>query len=426
MEKNIRNTFYQAHSEEIRMFLEKIRAELLEDVVPFWEKRIVDTENGGYFNGFDRQGNKTDRDKYGWFVGRDMYLFAALCNEIEWREPWFEIARHGRSYMDTVFCAKDGRFPHKLSEEGAVIEGETSVFTDHFAVKGLYEYICAMPESRKWQEYGDGQAGTRETEIRWVKELTEKLLVHVKDEAVLRQEGVRQGMKKHAVNFMTLIVLLEGRRLFGTAYDKEIEACVHSSLYEFADDERRATFENIGLDGRSVLKGEGCLMDPGHTLESLWFAMKAGREMNRPEYLTRAAQVMDWVIDRCYDEEYGGFFQYVDVFKQTPDDEFLFNDYCGTPVRWDDKIWWVQAEALYALAMSALLNENERHYEYFKKQFAYVEEHFRDKAYGEWYALLKRDGSMLLDAKGFALKGPYHVPRCLMNLTVLMEQYLKC
>ena len=54
----------------------------------------------------------------------------------------------------------------------------------------------------------------------------------------------------------------------------------------------------------------------------------------------------------------------------------------------------------------------------------YVEQAFHDHRYGEWYAILRRDGTVRADCKGFSLKGPYHVPRCLANLTVLLEEYL--
>ena len=131
--------------------------------------------------------------------------------------------------------------------------------------------------------------------------------------------------------------------------------------------------------------------------------------------------VLDWVIDSCYDREFGGFYQNVDALEHYPEKAFEENDYAGNPVRWDDKIWWVQAEGLYALAMSALYNENERHFQYFMKEFDYVEKYFRDRKYGEWYAVLQRDNSIYMDAKGFELKGPYHVPRCFMNLYTLLN-----
>ena len=74
--------------------------------------------------------------------------------------------------------------------------------------------------------------------------------------------------------------------------------------------------------------------------------------------------------------------------------------------------------------MSALYNENERHYAYFIKMYDYIQSYFRDKKYGEWYSILKRDGTIRVADKGFALKGPYHVPRCLLQSVKLLEIYL--
>ena len=38
----------------------------------------------------------------------------------------------------------------------------------------------------------------------------------------------------------------------------------------------------------------------------------------------------------------------------------------------------------------------------------------------------KPDGGVLCDWKGFELKGPYHITRCLMKINLLAEKYLKC
>ena len=58
--------------------------------------------------------------------------------------------------------------------------------------------------------------------------------------------------------------------------------------------------------------------------------------------------------------------------------------------------------------------------------YEYTELYFRDKKYGEWYSILNRDGGVLCDWKGFELKGPYHITRCLMKISLLAEKYLKC
>ena len=80
-----KSEFYIKHEKELRRILKKVREELLFEVVPFWEKRVVDREYPGYLNCFDRQGNLIDERKPGWFVGRTMYTFAALYNRMEKR-----------------------------------------------------------------------------------------------------------------------------------------------------------------------------------------------------------------------------------------------------------------------------------------------------------------------------------------------------
>lgn len=409
----MKSSFYEKHKEEIESIGERAKRQLLEDNVPFWETRVADTDCGGYFNCFNREGKLIKDVKSGWFVGRNMYTFSELYEKIQPKESWRKIAEQGYQYMKGGFYAGNGRFQKMLSRNGEVMEGTTSIFTDHFAVKGLYKYLKAANITEK-------------NEIENARILTDILFQNVKEGNILRQEGIRPGWKKHAVNFMTLLVALESRDLFGNRYEDVLIDCVKKSLYEFANDKLQAPFENIKEDGAPELTGEGRLIDAGHTMESLWFAMKAGELLEEPAWKRRAEEVLGWVIERCYDETYGGFIQHIDVDRKAPEKPFLVTDYEGIPAAWDSKIWWVQAEGLNALWISALLNENEKHFEYFKKLYEYTELYFRDKEYGEWYSILNRDGGVICDWKGFELKGPYHITRCLMEISLSAESYLNC
>lgn len=408
----IKTEFYRKHEQELRRIHSDIKSELLQETIPFWEERILDKEYPGYFTCFDRTGKLSDTQKPGWFVGRTMYTFAALYNQIEPRQEWKRIAKAGRDMLEGNFYLGDGRFAQMLNRDGTVKTGAVSIFTDHFAVKGLYEYIRTC-----------GKQG-QQKDKRLAEMLSEKLFANVKNPAILRMEGIPEGYQKHAVNFMTLLVALESRKLFGDKYEEILISCAEKSLYEFANDEYEVPLEYIGVDGKPKFEEEGRLVDPGHTMESLWFCMRAGKELGKDQYCKRAGKILDWVIDRCYDREYGGFYQHVDIDGGMKNPRFMVNDYAGIPAAWNDKIWWVQAEGLYALEMSALYNENEKHYEYFVKMYDYIQSYFRDRKYGEWYSILKRDGTIRSDNKGFALKGPYHVPRCLLQSVTLLESYL--
>ncbi|MCD7737178.1 MAG: AGE family epimerase/isomerase [Lachnospiraceae bacterium] len=408
-----KSMFYKTHRDELQRLEKGFERQLLEDVVPFWSERLEDQEYGGYLTCFDRQGRLSSDIKPGWFVGRSMYCFALLYNTIEKRPEWLHLAQVGRDYMDTAFARGDGRFNQMMSRDGRVINGFTSLFTDHFAVKGFYEYLTAsgLKDDIAQREYA--------------RALTEKLLRDVEDPTVLQLEGVPRGMKKHAINFMTLIVALESRQIFENDFKMVWEECTRQSLYVFANDEMQAPFEYVRIDGTPQMEGEGRLVDPGHTMESLWFSMHAGEASQKPEYILRASTILDWVLERTYDREFGGFYQHVDVDTTVPQKPWMETQYDCYTASWDDKIWWIQAEGLYALAASALYTENERHWRYFIQMVDYVENAMRDHVWGEWYAILNRDGSPKVDCKGFALKGPYHVPRALVNLCVLVRRYLE-
>lgn len=404
------STFREKHSQELKLVQKDIRNQLFSNIIPFWEERIIDPEYGGYFTCFDRKGNQTSDLKPGWFVGRTLNTFAGLIRNYGPNARWEEIAEHGVAFLKPPFYAGNGRFNYLLSREGKVLEGTSSVFTDHFVLGGLYEYIRATGKTEH---------------IDFAKALSDDLFKNVKDKNVLHNLGVREGFQKSAVNFITMHVAQESSYIFGEKYLPIAKEYAQNVLYTFPSDEYEAVFENVSITGQPVLEGDGRLIDPGHTFEALWFVMEQGEILQTKEYNQRAATLLDWTWERCYDREYGGFYQFVDVEHHVPEKEFLSNTYVDIPVAWDAKIWWVQAEALIAYAKSALVNENEAHYRHFLEMYQYIKDFFVDKDHPEWYTFLNRDGTVLSDEKGTQLKGPYHVPRALYKVDSMIKEYLQ-
>ncbi len=405
-------TFYRKHKKEIQNIKEDCQRHLLEDVIPFWEKSVPDQQYGGFFQYFDRKGRLYCTDKEGWFQGRDLYMFSALYQNIERKEEWLQAAEKGYSFLTKEVLQEDFRFLSRMRQDGTKIEGAVSIFTDFFAAEGISQFFRIQKNISK-----------EEKEL--LADIIKCIFIHIQEQSVLDMEEVPEGYEKHAINFMSILITLECRKILGTEYDDKLHECIKKSLYEFASDQYEAVFEFIAVNKEKEPEGYGRIMDPGHTMESLWFAMDAGRETNHPEYGKRAERILDWVLEKCWDKEYGGFFLKTDYTGMQPESPHDTETYGGCKVQWCDKVWWVQAEGLLALGMSALLNENEKHFQYFVKQYQYIEEHFMDKEFGEWFPLLKRNGEIILDQKGFKQKGPYHVPRCLMKLMVFMERWLK-
>ena len=75
---------------------------LLEDTLPFWIDRCVDREHGGFMMSLDRDGSIIDTDKGVWQQGRFTWLLGELYNEVEPREEWLQLARHGADFLTSI------------------------------------------------------------------------------------------------------------------------------------------------------------------------------------------------------------------------------------------------------------------------------------------------------------------------------------
>ena len=65
-----------------------------------------------------------------------------------------------------------------------------------------------------------------------------------------------------------------------------------------------------------------------------------------------------------------------------------------------------------------------------RADIAYCEKYFVDKKYGEWYGYLHYDNTVSTTLKGNIFKGPFHIPRLYMLMSVLgedgnIERYIK-
>ena len=81
------------------------RKELLEEVIPFWEKYSLDYASGGYFTCINPEGSVYDKDKFVWLQARQAWMFASLSKSgtapsKPIADRWQEIAKHGIDFLE--------------------------------------------------------------------------------------------------------------------------------------------------------------------------------------------------------------------------------------------------------------------------------------------------------------------------------------
>jgi len=395
--------------EAIDTYIADIKKHILEDIMPFWDTRCLDREAGGYITCFDRQGNITSTNKYIWFQGRQLYTYSLLYNRIEKRSAWLKLARAGYDFLIQHAYAGNGRWNFELTREGKVVTGTNSIYSDYHVTQGLAEYLlatdCADERGMRILEetFSSLEKNTMDPEFKDIFENTwsPTLIWH--------------DMHLTALNTASIAGQTLGRKRVKAFEDY----CLDRILNWFLRDKEQLIFEAVTRENQLDASPAGNFINPGHSLESMWFCMETGRIHEDPAVIKRALRGVDWTYRVGWDDVYGGIFAYLDASSQTPEP---FDWHKETNTAWDDKIWWVNCESLCCFAQSYAASLDTKYLVMFEKQYDFCMKHFYDPEFGEWYERLYRDGTVKVSDKGTPWKCAYHLGRSLVYTISALER----
>ncbi len=364
------------------------RETLLHNVIPFWEKHSLDTEYGGYFTCLDSLGQVYDTDKFVWLQNRQVWIFSQLYNQVEKRDRWLEMARHGANFLAQHGRDEQGNWYFSLTREGKPLIQPYNIFSDCFAAMAFSKYALAS-----------GSKSAQEIALQAYHN-------------VLRRQGNPKGqynkaypgtrnLKSLAVPMILANLSLEMEWLLPpTTLNEVLDNTVREVMTDFLHG--GLLYENVTLEGENIDCFEGRLINPGHGIEAMWFIMDIA---HRRQDLTLINQGIDVVINTlnfAWDKEYGGIYYFLDIKGHPPQQ-----------LEWNQKLWWVHLETLVALAMGYRLTKRSDCWQWYQLVHDYTWSHFADPDYGEWFGYLDRYGNVLLPLKGGKWKGCFHVPRAL-------------
>lgn len=378
---------------------EQYKSELLQKVVPFWENHSKDEQFGGYFTCLDRQGNVFDTDKFIWLQGREVWMFATLYNKVERRPEWLEMAEHGARFLQQHGHDGNLNWYFSLTREGKPLVEPYNIFSDCFATMAFGQLFQATGN----EEYG---AIARKT--------FDNILArssNPKGRFTKATPGTRP-LKGFSLPMILCNLSLEIEHLLPKELvDETIETCINEVMEVFYQPESGLILENVHPDGSFSDSFEGRLLNPGHTIEAMWFIMDLSVRLKRPELADKAIEIMLRTLKYGWDEQYGGIFYFLDIKGYPPQQ-----------LEWDQKLWWVHIETLISLIKGYSLTGNAECLEWFEKVHDYTWAHFADSEYDEWFGYLNRRGEVLLPLKGGKWKGCFHVPRGLFQIWKTLEK----
>jgi len=382
----------------MKSYANQYKNELLEGILPFWMNHSIDKENGGFFTCLDQFGKVYDTDKFIWLQGRQVWCFAYMYNNIERRQEWLDIAKHGAAFLMKHGRDENGNWYFSLTAEGKPLVQPYNIFSDCFATMAF----AALDKASPSDEYKKIALDTFENILARRK--------NTKGHYNKNFPGTRE-LKNFSLPMILCNLSLELEHLLGEKRVNEfIPEIIHEVMGVFYQPELGLVLENVYEDGSFADCFEGRLLNPGHTIEAMWFIMDLGKRLNDIALIKKANNIMLDTLQYGWDKEHGGIFYFLDVQ--------------GHPTQqldWDQKLWWVHVEALVALAKGYALTNDIRCVEWFEKVHNYTWNNFKDNEYGEWFGYLNRRGEVLLPLKGGKWKGCFHIPRSLFQVWKTLE-----
>lgn len=368
----------------------------LKNILKFWLDKSIDYENGGIYTCLDREGNIYGREKSVWFQGRALWTFSKAYNTIEKDSEYLKAAKNIYEFLPKC-TDTDGRMFFTITEDGREIQKRRYYFSETFAAIGCAEYYRAT--------------GDRE-----VLSSAENYF----DVAYECFTGVRKTLPKtnpENCNMKALspvMIMLSTAQTMrsaigGDRYAKIAEECLKEILNGGFLTEK-ALLESVSSDGEFVDSPNGRIVNPGHSMEAAWFLMLEGIVSQNQDAIAAGKKIIDITWPLGWDEKNGGLIAFTDVSSKPP-----------VQLEWDMKLWWPQCETMIALRMAYMLFKEEKYNDMYEQIKNYCKEYFVDSECGEWYGYLHYDNTVSTTLKGNIFKGPFHVPRLYMVMSVLDE-----
>lgn len=349
----------------------------------------------------DHDGSLLDTDKAVWIQGRATWLLSTLYNTVEPREEWLEGAALGFKYLRDYCFDTDGRMFFHMTREGLPIRKRRYFFSETFFVIAAAAYAKA--------------SGLQEP-LDMAREVFGRCISYMEHPEQLEPKfTINRQLRGIGV---PMIMMNTAQQVRETIQDERcddlITACIRQIETYFVKDDIRCVMESVNLDGTICDHIDGRLLNPGHAIEGAWFILHESQRRNGDSHLeSLGCRMLDYMLERGWDEEHGGIFYFRDVYH-LPVQEY-----------WHDmKFWWPHNEAIIATLLAYCITGEDKYAGWHKQIHDYAYSKFYDPVHGDWFGYLHRDGRISQTAKGNLFKGPFHLPRQEWYCAQLLEKHL--
>ncbi len=411
---------------------------LTNELLKFWLPECVDKENGGFVNCYTNDGKRLiSKDKYTWSQGRFVWLWSKLASmesdifTDKDRSKFLELAKNGRDFLyeHCLLGKDDWRCTFLMDETGKAkyVNNapalDMSISADCFVVLGFARYVNVTKDIETWE---------------FTKKLYASILERYKSGKFYSLPyPLSSKYRAHGKPMMLTCLATE---MFWAAEKVERSLCdqYKTDTKKYSDD----IFEHfVDKDGaiREVIRSDNTLLDelfgehinPGHTIEDMWFQLDAVEVVGNEERVADITKVAKHAYEIGWDKEFGGFLHFAGLNGGEPTGKIEESkDEAQMPLvlgDWGSKLWWVHSEALYTSLRLYDKTKDEKFLEYYYKTEEYAFRTFPnpDRNIREWIQIRTREGVPQDKVVALPVKDPFHIIRNVTLIIELLERMIK-
>ncbi len=420
---------------EIRLLRGFYRNELKNELLSFWLPRCEDKTYGGFLNCFSNDGKHlVSHDKYTWSQGRFVWMWSKLASlkgdtfTTDEKAEFLRLAKNGRDFLynNCLLGENDWRCTFLMDETGRAkyVEGspalDMSISADGFVILGFAKYAEVTGDEVTWE---------------FVKKLYDS--VEERYESGNYYSLPYPLSSKYQCHGKPMMRTCLANEMYRAALVMEPEAAGKyrrnskknsDVVFNLFVDENYSLHEIVSADGKPVGGIFGQHMNPGHTIEDMWFQLDSMDINGNTERLDDIVKVAKRAFEIGWDEEQGGIYHFADANcgsepkgdtlegEDEPQLKLVLGD-------WGSKLWWVHSEALYTALLLYKRTGDEAFLDWYRKTEEYTYTTFPnpDKNIREWVQIRTRDGKPQDKVVALPVKDPFHIVRNVALIIELLE-----
>jgi cellobiose epimerase len=392
--------------------INELKAEVLDvlqnNILPYWENRMQDRENGGFYGQITGEEELIPEAEKGAILNaRILWTYSSAYRLLK-NDEYLEMATRAKRFVIDKFYDKEfGGIYWSLDYKGNPVDTKKQIYALGFAIYGLSEYHRAT---------GDNEA------LEYAVKLFHSIEEHSFDkekngylEALTREWheiadmrlSEKDANEKKTMN-THLHILEPYTNLYRVWKDEELKKQIKNLVEVFLDKILNKETNHLRLFFDEDWNGKDHIISYGHDIEASWLIHEAALVLEDAELLKRVEEVVPRIADAAAEGlQLDGAMIYEKNLESGHTDA--------------DRHWWVQAETVVGYINL---------YQHFNRKdglekaslcWNFIKNNLIDEKNGEWHWSLKADGTInTADDKAGFWKCPYHNGRMCMEI---IERY---